>query len=96
MSSNREIDENFKFAVDQINNSTAHSYGGPTDDEKLRFYGLYKQATIGNCNTSQPWVIDVVNRAKWNAWNSLKGMSSADAKYKYCEEYMKLSEKYEK
>jgi diazepam-binding inhibitor (GABA receptor modulating acyl-CoA-binding protein) len=96
MSNEKEIDENFKFAVEQINNSTARSTGGPTDDEKLRFYGLYKQATVGNCNTPQPGFFDQVGRAKWNAWNSRKGMSSDDAKCRYCDEYMKISAKYDK
>ena len=37
----------------------------PSNDLKLKFYGYYKQATVGKCNASQPWAIDMVNRAKW-------------------------------
>ena len=26
----------------------------PSDEELLQLYGLYKQATVGNCNTQKP------------------------------------------
>ena len=28
------------------------------------------QATVGDVNTSRPWVIDTKGRAKWDAWSS--------------------------
>ena len=33
------------------------------------------QATLGRCNTKQPGMLDMVGRAKWNAWNSLGSLS---------------------
>lgn len=42
----------------------------PDNDTLLKLYGLYKQATIGNCNIPQPWAIQMEARSKWNAWNS--------------------------
>lgn len=54
----------------------------PVDNEtKLTFYKYYKQATIGDCNVSQPGLLDVKGRAKWNAWNQIKGMSKAEASW---------------
>ena len=41
------------------------SYGWLPDDQKLQFYGLYKQCTVGDVNTKQPWAINVVAKAKW-------------------------------
>jgi hypothetical protein len=38
---------------------------GLSNDQKLQFYGLYKQATVGDVNTSQPWSINMVAKAKW-------------------------------
>jgi hypothetical protein len=38
---------------------------GLPDAHKLQFYGLYKQATIGNVNTAEPWSINMVAKAKW-------------------------------
>ena len=87
-----EIKENFLFAVDSIKNSQSNNPGmkGPTDQERLKFYSLYKQATIGKCNTQQPWAINVVDRAKWDAWNSLGNMKKQDAMIKYCELFLDI------
>jgi hypothetical protein len=40
-------------------------YGWLPDDQKLQFYGLYKQCTVGDVNTKQPWAINMVAKAKW-------------------------------
>jgi acyl-CoA-binding protein len=32
---------------------------------RLLFYGLYKQGTVGDINTTAPWAIEMVKRAKW-------------------------------
>ncbi|CAJ1020933.1 Acyl CoA binding protein, putative [Leishmania lindenbergi] len=50
---------------------------------KLKFYSLYKQGTEGDVKGAQPWAVQVEARAKWDAWNSCKGMSSQDAKAAY-------------
>lgn len=55
----------------------------------LEFYGLYKQATVGPCNTSKPGIFSMNARAKWNAWNDLGGMNKENAMQSYIE---KLSE----
>ena len=62
----------------------------PTNDEKSKLYGLYKQATVGDVNVSQPYFFDVVGRAKWDAWNANKGTSQDEAKKKYIEYVDKL------
>lgn len=49
----------------------------------LEFYGLYKRATVGPCNTSKPGIFSVNARAKWNAWNDLGSMSKECAMQKY-------------
>ncbi|KAL7060959.1 hypothetical protein AAHC03_09326 [Spirometra sp. Aus1] len=57
----------------------------PEDSEMLELYSLYKQATVGDCNTSCPSAIHFEAKSKWNAWNDRKGMSKEDAKKKYIE-----------
>lgn len=37
----------------------------PSNELKLTFYGLYKQATVGPCNEPRPSIFNYVNRAKW-------------------------------
>jgi diazepam-binding inhibitor (GABA receptor modulating acyl-CoA-binding protein) len=66
----------------------------PTNDELLQLYSLYKQATIGDCNTTQPSIFDPVGKAKWNAWNSHKGTSVNSAQKKYIDVAQKLVSKY--
>ncbi|XP_042372321.1 acyl-CoA-binding domain-containing protein 7, partial [Plectropomus leopardus] len=55
----------------------------PTDQELLDLYGLYKQAIVGEINTDRPGMMDVKGKAKWDAWNSRKGMSKEDAMSAY-------------
>lgn len=58
-----------------------------SDNVKLEFYKYYKQATIGDCNIERPWLIYLKDCSKWDAWNSIKGMSSEDAKNNYVDCY---------
>jgi len=47
-----------------------------SNDEKLKVYALYKQVTVGECaehGGSQPWAVQVANRAKWDAWKAVEG-----------------------
>lgn len=50
---------------------------------RLRAYALFKQATLGDCNTGRPSVLNVTRYAKWAEWNRLRGMSQEDAKGEY-------------
>lgn len=52
---------------------------------KLEFYGLYKQATEGEVQGTQPWAVQMEARAKWDAWASRKGLSAEKAKEAYVE-----------
>ena len=36
-----------------------------SNEVRLLFYALYKQGTVGDINTTAPWAIEIVNRAKW-------------------------------
>lgn len=55
------------------------------NNELLSVYGLYKQATIGDNNTSRPGIFDLKGKAKWDAWESKRGMSTLEAKKTYIE-----------
>ncbi|OZJ03259.1 hypothetical protein BZG36_03516 [Bifiguratus adelaidae] len=60
----------------------------PTNEEKLKLYGLYKQASNGDCKTTRPAIWDAVGRAKWDAWNKLRDMSTLEAQEKYVETFI--------
>ena len=55
----------------------------PDNATLLKLYALYKQATLGDNGEKKPGFGDMVGRAKWDAWNGLKGTSSEDAMQQY-------------
>ncbi len=55
----------------------------PDNATLLKLYALYKQATAGDNSEKKPGFGDMVGRAKWDAWNGLKGTSSNDAMQQY-------------
>jgi diazepam-binding inhibitor (GABA receptor modulating acyl-CoA-binding protein) len=54
-----------------------------TDSDKLTLYSLFKQATVGDCTTPCPSFLDVVGKAKWDAWKERKGLPKEAAKKVY-------------
>lgn len=63
----------------------------PDNATLLKIYGLYKQATAGDNTEKKPGFGDMVGRAKWDAWNGLKGTSNDDAKQQYIDLIKSLS-----
>ena len=55
----------------------------PDNATLLQLYGLYKQATQGDVSDPKPGFSDLVGRAKWDAWNKLKGTPADDARQRY-------------
>ncbi|KAF7691943.1 acyl-CoA-binding domain-containing protein 7 [Silurus meridionalis] len=66
----------------------------PSDQELLDLYGLYKQATVGDINIDAPGMMDRKGKAKWDAWNSRKGISTDDAMTAYIGIAKELINKY--
>ena len=55
----------------------------PDNMTLLKIYALYKQASSGDVDGSRPGFTDMVGRAKWDAWNALKGKSAEEAMQEY-------------
>ena len=55
----------------------------PDNATLLKIYSLYKQGSAGDNTEKKPGFSDMVGRAKWDAWNGLKGTSNADAQQQY-------------
>ncbi len=55
----------------------------PDNATLLKLYALYKQASAGDAQGERPGFSDMVGRAKWDAWNDIKGMSGDDAMQQY-------------
>ncbi|MEX0605780.1 MAG: acyl-CoA-binding protein [Marinobacter sp.] len=76
-----DLKTRFDEAVNYI--QSAEGDFKPSNDLKLEFYGLYKQATVGDVSGKRPGMMDFVGRAKYDAWENVKGMSSEEAMQKY-------------
>ncbi|KAF9689562.1 hypothetical protein SADUNF_Sadunf01G0105100 [Salix dunnii] len=63
-----------------------------TNENKLIFYGLYKQATVGPVNTSRPGIFNMRDRAKWDAWKAVEGKSKEEAMNDYITKVKQLLE----
>uniref|UniRef100_A0A3Q3ERY4 Diazepam binding inhibitor (GABA receptor modulator, acyl-CoA binding protein) n=1 Tax=Kryptolebias marmoratus TaxID=37003 RepID=A0A3Q3ERY4_KRYMA len=66
----------------------------PQDDEMLKLYSLFKQATVGDVNTARPGMLDFTGKAKWDAWEKQKGKSKDDAMNEYIQLVEELKQKY--
>ncbi len=55
----------------------------PDNATLLKLYAWYKQATAGDNADKKPGFGDMVGRAKWDAWNGVKGTSSEQAMEQY-------------
>jgi len=63
----------------------------PDNATLLKIYALYKQGSSGDNADKKPGFGDMVGRAKWDAWNSLKGTPKDDAMQQYIDLIESLS-----
>jgi diazepam-binding inhibitor (GABA receptor modulating acyl-CoA-binding protein) len=55
----------------------------PDNITMLKMYALFKQGTKGDAAGERPGFTDMVGRAKFDAWEQLKGTSQDDAMQQY-------------
>ena len=55
----------------------------PDNMTLLKIYALYKQGSSGDVQGERPGMTDFVNRAKFDAWDALKGTSQDQAMQQY-------------
>ena len=56
----------------------------PANDVLLKLYALFKQSTEGDINVEEPSnAFDFVAKAKYNAWESLKGNQKEGSMQEY-------------
>jgi acyl-CoA-binding protein len=56
-----ELSQQFEKAVSLVGTGNFKA----SDNDKLKLYGLYKQVTVGKCNTPKPGFFDFVGKSKW-------------------------------
>ena len=74
-----DLNATFEAAVANSKNLSER----PDNVTLLKIYALYKQATAGDNTDKKPGFSDMVARAKWDAWEKLKGTEADAAKQQY-------------
>lgn len=82
-----DLKKQFEAAVANSRNLA----GRPDNGTLLKIYALYKQATAGDNDENKPGFTNMVGRAKWDAWNGVKGTTSKDAMQQYVDLIESLS-----
>ncbi|MDO8776498.1 MAG: acyl-CoA-binding protein [Burkholderiaceae bacterium] len=82
-----DLNATFQAAVANSKNLSER----PDNATMLKLYALYKQASVGDNADKKPGFSDMVGRAKWDAWNGLKGTDSDAAKQQYIDLVESLS-----
>lgn len=75
------LEEQFEEAAKRVHTLSER----PANDILLNLYSLHKQASVGDVQGEKPAMFDFVNAAKYNAWETRKGISREEAMQKYVE-----------
>ena len=71
---------------DQFTQAQADSRNLPERPDNmtlLKMYALFKQGSNGDATGERPGFTDMIGRAKYDAWEGLKGTSREDAMQQY-------------
>ncbi|HVT35917.1 MAG TPA: acyl-CoA-binding protein [Nevskiaceae bacterium] len=79
-----------KSAFEQAQKDSKTLTKRPGNDDMLFLYSHYKQASEGDVAGSRPGMMDMIGRAKYDAWAKLKGTSKDDAMKKYVDKVAAL------
>ncbi len=82
------LSENFEEAVAKSKPLTTR----PDNQTLLKIYALYKQGTLGDVQGDKPGFVDMVGRAKYEAWEGQQGKSQDDAMTEYVDLIDKLAD----
>ncbi len=74
-----DLKAQFEAAAASSKNLTSR----PDNATMLKLYALFKQGSVGDNTDKKPGFSDMVGRAKWDAWNGVKGTESAAAMQDY-------------
>jgi acyl-CoA-binding protein len=81
-----DLESRFEIAVRDVQQLPER----PGNAILLNLYALYKQATRGNVSGRRPGMMDFVGRAKYDAWEGLKGVSKDRAMRDYIDQVESL------
>lgn len=85
-----DLNQEFEKAVARSKELTKR----PSNEELLKLYALYKQATEGDVSGDRPGGFDFKAIAKYDAWAEQKGKSGEAARDEYIRFVQTLHEQY--
>ncbi|PFH59078.1 hypothetical protein XA68_12818 [Ophiocordyceps unilateralis] len=97
------VDRVFVHALNTVKKIPKTGASRPPPSDRLRLYGLYKQAMEGDVDgvMEQPAPTPALTaeelqreRDKWHAWNSQKGLGRTEAKRRYVEALIQTMHRY--
>lgn len=62
----------------------------PSNNDMLFLYSHFKQGSVGDVTGKRPGMMDMVGRAKYDAWAKLKGTSKEQAMQLYVDKVQEL------
>lgn len=83
-----DLEKKFENVADRAQNLPEK----PSNDELLKMYALYKQATEGDVSGERPGLTDFQGRAKYDAWAEREGMDEREAMQQYIDFVESLEE----
>jgi acyl-CoA-binding protein len=72
-------EQEFKDAQARVKTLTSR----PGNDQLLKLYSLFKQASEGDARGKRPGVFDMKGRAKFDAWSANRGLAKDAAMSQY-------------
>lgn len=85
-----DLQSSFQQSVDAVQKLTQR----PSNEELLKLYGLFKQATDGDVTGERPGGFDFKGIAKFDSWSEQKGKSKEVAMKEYVDTVTTLLSKY--
>lgn len=81
-----DLKAKFEATLEQVRNAPADGDFKPSNEMKLKMYGLYRQATDGDVSGKRPGMLDPVGRFKYDAWAAQAGKSAEAAMQEYIDQ----------
>ncbi|MGH8530329.1 MAG: acyl-CoA-binding protein [Nevskiales bacterium] len=89
-----ELQKEFELIVKKVRSAPNQGEFKPGIEYQLKMYSLYRQAKDGDVLGKRPGMLDMVGRAKYDAWAKLKGTKKEDAMRQYIAEVKTVEKKY--
>lgn len=89
-----DLQKEFEQVSQKVRGAPNQGEFKPSIEYQLKMYSLYRQAKDGDVAGKRPGMLDMVGRAKYDAWAKLKGTKKDEAMRQYIAEVKAVEKKY--